>query len=308
MSESVLITEVGPRDGLQNERAPLSSAAKVAFVEALVEAGAKQIEVTSFVHPTKVPAMADAEAVYAGLRRRPGVRYLALAPNERGYERAVAAGCDAVAMFTAASEAFTAANIGMSIAESLERFAAVSAEAARDGVAVRGYVSTVFACPFAGPVAPEDVLRVVMPLLEGGCYEVSLGDTIGIGTPAHVSRLLDLLLREIPASKLALHHHDTWGMAAANTLRGLDYGIRSFDASAGGLGGCPYAPGATGNAATEDLVHMLHAMGFDTGLDVEAVALAADAIACSLDHPLVGRAHQAILARRRRLAKQAETR
>lgn len=306
MTESVLITEVGPRDGLQNEQAPLSSAAKVAFVEALVAAGARQIEVTSFVHPTKVPAMADAEAVYAGVKRRAGVRYLALAPNERGYERAVAAGCDAVAMFTAASEAFTAANIGMSIAESLERFEAVSAEAERDGVAVRGYVSTVFACPFSGPVAPEAVLRVVMPLLEGGCYEVSLGDTIGIGTPAEVSRLLDLLLREIPASKLALHHHDTWGMAAANTLRGLDYGIRSFDASAGGLGGCPYAPGATGNAATEDLVHMLHAMGYDTGLDAEAVAVAADAIAGSLDHPLVGRAHQAILARRRRLARQAK--
>lgn len=307
MSESVLITEVGPRDGLQNEQAPLSSAAKVAFVEALVAAGARQIEVTSFVHPAKVPAMADAEAVYAGVKRRPGVRYLALVPNERGYERAVAAGCDAVAMFTAASEVFTAANIGMSIAESLQRFGAVSAEAQRDGVAVRGYVSTVFACPFSGPVAPEAVLRVVMPLLEGGCYEVSLGDTIGIGTPAEVSRLLDLLLRDIPASKLALHHHDTWGMAAANTLRGLDYGIRSFDASAGGLGGCPYAPGATGNAATEDIVHMLHAMGFDTGLDIEAVALAADAIAGSLDHPLVGRAHQAILARRRRLARQTES-
>ncbi|MCB9728988.1 MAG: hydroxymethylglutaryl-CoA lyase [Deltaproteobacteria bacterium] len=299
----MLITEVGPRDGLQNEAAPVSSAAKVAFVEALVRAGVRQIEVTSFVHPSRVPAMADAEAVYAGVRREPGVRYLALTPNERGYERATAAGCDAVAVFTAASEDFTRANIGMSIDESLERFRAISREAQRDGVAVRGYVSTVFACPFAGPIAPEAVLRVVEPMLEGGCYEVSLGDTIGIGTPADVSRLLDLLLTRVPADKLALHLHDTWGMAAANTLRGLDHGIRSFDSSAGGLGGCPYAPGATGNAATEDLVHMLHALGHDTGLDVEAVALAADAIAGSLDHALVGRAHQAILARRRRLAR-----
>ena len=296
----VRITEVGPRDGLQNERAPVPSAAKIAFVEALVDAGLRAIEVTSFVHPSRVPAMSDAEAVYAGLRRIEGVRYLALTPNLRGYERALSAGCDAVAVFTAASEGFNRANIGMSIEESLGQFRRIATRASADGVAVRGYVSTVFACPYDGRVEPEAVLEVATALLGGGCYEVSLGDTIGVGTPSDVRRLLDVLLLTIPAERLALHCHDTWGLATANTVAGLELGVRSFDASAGGLGGCPYAPGASGNTATEDLVYLLEGLGYVTGVDLDAVAVAADAIGGHLDHPLPGRVHQALMAARRR--------
>ncbi len=300
MSGAVRITEVGPRDGLQNERIPLPSAAKIAFVEALVAAGMRQIEVTSFVHPSRVPAMADAEAVYAGVTRAAGVRYLALTPNLRGYERARGAGCDAVALFTAASDGFTKANIGMTIAESLSRSAEITSRARTEGVAVRGYVSTVFACPYDGPVEPAAVLEVASALLDLGCYEISLGDTIGVGTPRDVRRLLDHLLPRLPVDKIALHFHDTWGLATANTVAGLERGVRSFDSSAGGLGGCPYAPGASGNTATEDLIYLLEGLGYETGVDLEAVALAAAAVGLYLDHPLPGRVHQAVMAARRR--------
>ena len=299
------ITEVGPRDGLQNERAPLPSEAKIRFVEGLVAAGVQQIEVTSFVRPSRVPAMADAEAVYAGVRRVPGVRYLGLTPNMHGYERARSAGCDAVALFTAASEAFTQANIGMTIAESLARFTEIARRARAEGVAVRGYVSTAFACPYDGPVAPEAVLAVASALLDLGCYEVSLGDTIGVGTPSDVRRLLGHVLSAVPVEQVALHCHDTWGLAIANTLAGLECGVRSFDSSAGGLGGCPYAPGATGNTATEDLVYLLEGLGYETGIDVAGVAVAAAAVGGHLDHPLPGRVHQAVMAARRRRVEGA---
>ncbi len=299
MVHRVKITEVGPRDGLQNERAPVPSAAKIAFVEALVGAGLRQVEVTSFVHPGKVPAMADAEAVYSGIHREPGVRYLALVPNRRGYDRALAAGCDAIAVFTAASEGFTRANIGMTIAESLARFEELARLSSADAVAVRGYVSTVFACPYDGPVEPEEVLRVSQALLDLGCYEISLGDTIGVGTPSDVRRLLDTLVPRLGTERLALHFHDTWGMGAANAVAGLEYGIRSFDASAGGLGGCPYAPGASGNTATEDLVYLFHHLGYETGVDLAAVAQAAAGVAQHLDHPLPSRVHAAVMAGRR---------
>lgn len=300
--DAIRVTEVGPRDGLQNERGEVPTAAKIAFVEALVEAGVRQIEVTAFVHPKRVPAMADAEAIFAALegRERDGVRYIALTPNLRGYDRAVAAGCESVAVFTAASEGFTRANINMTIAESLERFSAVAERARGDGVALRGYVSTVFACPYDGRVQPEQVLRVVEPLLEMGCYEVSLGDTIGVGTPADTLALLDLLCKHVPSDALALHFHDTWGMAVANVMAGLEHGIRSFDASAGGLGGCPYAPGASGNLATEDLVYLLDGLGYETGIDLEGVAQAARHIATHLDRPLPGRVHNAIVSGRAR--------
>ncbi|MCC6623860.1 MAG: hydroxymethylglutaryl-CoA lyase [Deltaproteobacteria bacterium] len=293
MSEPVYITEVGPRDGLQNEKVVIPTEAKVAFIEALVAAGVRQIEVGSFVSPRWVPAMADTDAVFAALPRAPGVRYLALVPNARGYERALAAGCDAVALFTAASEGFARANINTTIADSLAAFAPIAARARADGVAMRGYVSTVFACPFDGPTAPEAVLRVVLALLELGAYEVSLGDTIGVGTPAHVARLLEVLLRHVPAERLVLHTHDTWGMAVANAARALDFGLRRFDASAGGLGGCPYARSATGNVATEDLVYLLDHLGYTSGLDLGGIVAASRLIARHLDHPLSSRVHKA---------------
>ncbi len=297
MGEHVHVTEVGARDGLQNEKVVIPTSAKVAFIEALVAAGARQIEVGSFVSPRWVPAMADTDAVFAALPRVDGVRYIGLVPNVRGYDRARAAGCDAVALFTAASEGFARANINTTIAESLAAFRPIAQRAQADGVAVRGYVSTVFACPFDGPTAPEAVLPVVEALLELGAYEVSLGDTIGVGTPAHVSRLLDVLLPRVPADRLVLHTHDTWGMAVANVARALDHGLRRFDASAGGLGGCPYAKSATGNVATEDLVYLLHNLGYTTGLELGGVVRAAKLIADHLDHPLSSRVNKAWSAR-----------
>lgn len=295
----VRITEVGPRDGLQNTSRGVSTAAKIAFVDGLTAAGFKAIECTSFVHPRAVPAMADAEAVFAGITRAPGVRYIALTPNLRGYERARLAACDTVALFTAASEAFTRANINMTIAESLERFAEVADVARADGVALRGYVSTVFACPYEGPIRPEAVLPVVEALFGLGCYEVSLGDTIGVGTPHEVDRLLSLLVPRLPVERLAMHFHDTWGMGAANITAALAHGVRAFDASAGGLGGCPYAPGATGNVATEDVVYLLQHMGYDTGIDLQRLVDASQALGAHMGVGLPSRVHQAVLAGRR---------
>jgi len=300
MAERVHITEVGPRDGLQNEPADIPTEAKIAFVEGLVAAGVRQIEVSSFVHPAWVPMMADAEAVFAGLRRRPDVTYLALVPNARGYARARAAGCDAIALFTAASDAFSRTNINMSIEESLEVFRAVAEQAAADGVRVRGYVSTVFACPYAGRVEPHAVLEVVEALLAMGCYEVSLGDTIGVGTPAEVEALLRVLLEAVPADRLVMHFHDTWGMAVANVAASVALGIRRFDASAGGLGGCPYAQSAKGNVATEDVVYLLEGMGYATGIDLDAIVRASEELAGHLGHALPSRVHAAVQARGRR--------
>ena len=271
----VTVVEVGPRDGLQNERGAVPTAAKIAFVEALAAAGLPVVEVTSFVSPTAVPQLADAAEVLAGVRRRPGVRYPVLVPNERGLARAVEAGADAVALFAAATEAFSWANLRCTIEESFVRFAPVLRQAAEGGLWVRGYVSVAFGCPYSGPVQPEAAIRVARRLLEAGCAEVALADTIGVATPPDVARLLDAALPHVPADRLALHFHDTGGRALANVDAALPFGVATFDAAAGGLGGCPFAPGAPGNLATEALVDHLHARGTATGVDAAAVRAAA---------------------------------
>lgn len=249
--ERVRLVEVGPRDGLQNESRTVPTAAKIAFVDALAETGLDEIEVTSFVSPRWVPQLADASDVFAGITRRPGVIYSALVPNERGLERAMAAGAGKVAVFTAASETFSRRNTNASIAETLERFRPVLEESE---VPVRGYVSTAFHCPFEGPIAPRQVVPVVRALFDLGCAEVSIGDTIGKATPDEVRQLLDAILPVWPAGRLALHLHDTYGQAVDNARAARAMGLTVFDASAGGIGGCPYAPGAPGNVATQALV------------------------------------------------------
>jgi hydroxymethylglutaryl-CoA lyase len=272
---SVRIVEVGPRDGLQNEPGIVPVASKVAFIEALADAGVPVVEATSFVNPDAVPQLADAEEVLRRLRRRPGTRYPVLVPNMRGMERAEGAGADAVAVFTAASDAFTQANIGMSIAESLAAFEPVL-ERARDlGWWRRGYVSTAFGCPYSGAVDSSRVVNVALALIEGGCDEVSIGDTIGVAEPADVDRVCDALLERIPTERLALHLHDTRGRALDNVRAGLGRGIAIYDSSAGGTGGCPFAPGAPGNLATESLCALLDDLGVVHGVDAGAVAAAA---------------------------------
>jgi hydroxymethylglutaryl-CoA lyase len=290
----VRITDVGPRDGLQNERAQVPAEVKVAFVRALVAAGLRDIEVSSFVRPDRVPQLADAAEVFAALGAPPeGVTYGALVPNLRGLERARAAGVRKIAVFTAASETFNRRNVNSSIAESFALFEPVVAEAREDGMAVRGYVSTAVACPYEGPVAPAVVADVVRRLRDLGCDEISVGDTIGAATPADIARLLDALLPETPLAGLVLHLHDTRGMAVANVLAGLGHGVAAFDASAGGLGGCPFAPGAAGNLATEDLVFLLDGLGIEHGVDLEALKRASATVAPHLGHPLPSRAHRA---------------
>lgn len=270
----VVLTEVGPRDGLQNEAAGVPTADKVALINSLVEAGAKRIEVSSFVSPKWVPQMADVLEVLQGISKKPDVKYIALTPNQKGYERALDAGVDAIAVFTAASESFTKKNINVSIAESIENFRAMVADAKQKNIWVRGYVSTCFGCPYEGPVAPKAVVDVAKALLDQGIDELSIGDTIGVATPNQVEELLNLLLKHCPAEKIALHFHDTRGTALANVLMGLQMGISHFDSSAGGLGGCPYAPGASGNLATEDLLYLLQGMKIKTGINLEKVVAA----------------------------------
>ena len=274
MSARAEIFEVGPRDGLQNEKRMIPAAEKIALVDALSRAGFRRIEVASFVSPKWVPQMADGAEVLAGIERAPGVRYAALTPNLRGYEGARAAGADEVAIFASASEGFSKANLNATIAESLARFDPVVAAARADGMPVRGYVSCVTDCPFDGAVPPADVARVVAALRDFGCYEISLGDTIGRGTPEAVDAMLDAVLDEVPADRLAGHFHDTAGRALGNVDVALARGLRVFDAAVGGLGGCPYAPGAAGNVATEAVLAHLEARGFATGLDPEVVAKA----------------------------------
>lgn len=275
MSQQVEIFEVGPRDGLQNEKRQIPTDEKIALVDCLSRAGFRRIECASFVSPKWVPQMADSGDVLAGIRRAPGVRYAALTPNLRGLEGALAAKADEVAIFGSASEGFSKANINATIAESLERFRPV-AEAAQDrGLPVRGYVSCVVECPYDGPVAPSAVARVARALLEMGCYEISLGDTIGQATPEAITAMLDAVLQEVPAARLAGHYHDTGGRALDNIEASLDRGLRVFDAAVGGLGGCPYAPGAAGNVATEAVAARLAELGLETGLDLAVIAEAA---------------------------------
>ena len=275
MGDTVEIFEVGPRDGLQNEKRLIPAAEKIALVDALSACGFRRIEVTSFVSPRWVPQMADAAEVMAGIARLPGVRYAALAPNLKGFEAAVAAGADEVAIFGAASEGFSRANINATIAESLERFRPVAEAARAIGLPVRGYVSCVTDCPYDGPVAPDAVARVAGALFEMGCYEVSLGDTIGAGRPETIAAMLRAVADIVPVERLAGHYHDTGGRALANIDVSLEAGLRVFDAAVGGLGGCPYAPGAAGNVATEAVARHLAARGLETGLDLAAVEAAA---------------------------------
>jgi hydroxymethylglutaryl-CoA lyase len=278
VSERVRVIEVGPRDGLQNEGAVVPAADKVRFVEALADAGLPVVEVTSFVSPKAVPQLADADEVLPAVRRRDGVRYPVLVPNVRGMERAVAAGADAVAVFTAASEGFTRANINMTIAESLRAFAPVLERALQAGMWTRGYVSTAFGCPYDGAVGPEAVAQVAAELAALGCAEISIGDTIGVGRPEQVPAVVAAVAERVPLDRVALHLHDTGGRALENVAAGLEAGVRTFDSSAAGLGGCPFAPGAPGNVATEALVRFLEREGLETRVDADAVERAGRAV------------------------------
>jgi hydroxymethylglutaryl-CoA lyase len=268
----VRIVEVGPRDGLQNEKAMIPTADKIALIDRLSDTGLRSIEATSFVSPKWVPQLADAAEVFAGIHRRPGVRYPVLVPNEQGYERARAVGVEEVAVFTAASETFNRRNTNAGIDESIDRFRPVLERAANDGVRVRGYVSTVLGCPYQGEVAVADVVRVASRLHELGCHEISLGDTIGVGTPARARAMLRAVASEVPVDALAIHFHDTYGQALANILACLEEGVGVIDSAVSGAGGCPYAKGASGNVATEDVVYMLHGLGIDTGIDLQRLA------------------------------------
>ncbi len=285
----VRVVEVGPRDGLQNEAALVPSEDKVRFVEMLADSGLTEIEVSAFVSPKRVPQLADAEAVFARLPARPDVRYSALVPNARGLERALAAGVHAIALFTAASETFNQRNVGMRIAESLEGFRTLLPLARANGLWVRAYISTAFVCPYEGKITPEQVLPVVRELVAIGVDEVSLGDTIGHATPDAVAQLTEALPAVLPLERTAYHFHDTRGAALANVLMALQYGIACFDSAAGGAGGCPFAPGAAGNLATEDLLSLLHGMGIETGVDLEKVVAASRFLETKLGHPLTSK-------------------
>jgi hydroxymethylglutaryl-CoA lyase len=268
----VRIVEVGPRDGLQNEKTHVGTADKVALINRLSDTGLLSIEATSFVSPAWVPQLADAADVFAAIDRRPGIAYPVLVPNEKGYERARAVGAQEVAVFTAASEAFNRKNINAGIDESIERFRPVLERAAVEGVKVRGYVSTVLGCPYQGDVPVADVVRVAKTLHAMGCYEISLGDTIGVGTPRKAAAMLQAVAGEVPLPTLAVHFHDTYGQALANLLACLEVGVRVVDSAVSGAGGCPYAKGASGNVASEDVVYLLHGLGMRTGVDLPALA------------------------------------
>lgn len=289
----VRLVEVGPRDGLQNEAQPISVADKVRLVDALSAAGLRYIEVGSFVSPKWVPQMAGSAEVFAQIQRKPGVTYGALAPNLRGFEDALAAGVKEVAVFAAASEAFSQRNINCSISESLERFAPIMAAARQHGVSVRGYVSCVLGCPYEGEIAPEQVAAVARELYAMGCYEVSLGDTIGTGTAGATRRLFEVVAAQVPRDKLAGHFHDTYGQAIANIYASLLEGITVFDSSIAGLGGCPYAKGASGNVATEDVLYLLDGLGIETGIDLEALIGAGQQISSVLGRPTGSRVAKA---------------
>ena len=294
--QRVKIVEVGPRDGLQNEPYTIPTEVKVELIDRLSATGLGVIEATSFVSAPAIPQLADAEAVYGQIQRRDGVHYPVLVPNLKGYERARAVGAVEVSVFTAASEAFNQKNIKCSIAESLERFGPVLEKAKADKVRVRGYVSTVLGCPYQGHVPVADVVKVATALYQAGCAEISLGDTIGVGTPQQARDVLNAIAAEIPVDRLAVHFHDTYGQALSNIYACLDAGVRIVDSSVAGLGGCPYARGATGNVATEDVVYMLNGLGMETGVDLDTLARVGDWIAGELGRPR-SRTGQAILKR-----------
>lgn len=294
----VRIVEMGPRDGLQNEKQIVSTETKVELIARLGAAGLKAIEATSFVSPRWVPQMGDAADVMARIERLPGVSYPVLTPNLQGFEAALAAGAGEVAVFAAASESFSRKNINCTIAESLARFEPVMAAARAAGVRVRGYVSCVLGCPYEGEVRPEAVADVAATLFRMGCYEVSLGDTIGAGTPGKTRRMLDAVARRVPVDKLAGHYHDTFGQAVANVYASLEAGVACFDSAVAGLGGCPYAPGASGNVATEDVVYMLDGLGIETGISLDALVDTAGWISERLGRPPASKVARAVLAKR----------
>ncbi|MFV0476329.1 MAG: hydroxymethylglutaryl-CoA lyase [Parahaliea sp.] len=296
LPSKVTLVEVGPRDGLQNEKASLRLADKIRLVEDLADAGHSIIEVGSFVNPGWVPQMADSKALFKAIRRKPGTRYAALTPNMQGFEQALTAEVDEVAVFAAASESFSRKNINCSIADSLARFRPLLEAAHSASIPVRGYVSCVLGCPYEGDIAPEQVLNVSTALLAMGCCEVSLGDTIGTGTAGSMARLLEQLLQTIPADQLAVHCHDTYGQALANILVALQHGITTIDTAIAGLGGCPYAKGASGNVATEDVVYMLNGLGIDSGLSLNGLIRASARISGILQRQPASRVARALLA------------
>jgi hydroxymethylglutaryl-CoA lyase len=299
---SVRIVEMGPRDGLQNEPGNVPTAIKLELIDRLGDAGLKAIEATAFVSPKWTPQMADHTEVLEGIRRRPGVSYPVLTPNLKGFEAARAAGATEVAIFGAASEAFSKKNINCSIAESLDRFRPVAEAAAKANVKVRGYVSCVVACPYEGDVAPAKVAEVAKALFGMGCYEVSLGDTIGAGTPLKTQRMIEAVARGVPIEKLAGHYHDTYGQALANIYASLEMGVATFDSSVAGLGGCPYAAGASGNVATEDVLYMLQGLGIETGVDLAKIVETGEWICGVLRREPGSKAGRAIAAKRRKAA------
>lgn len=292
----VKIVEVGPRDGLQNEKQVVPTEIKIELIERLADAGARVIEATSFVSPKWVPQMGDNAAVLKGIKRQPQTRYTALTPNLQGFDGAVQAGADEVAIFGAASESFSRKNINCSIAESLKRFEPVVSAASALEIPVRGYVSCVVGCPYEGAIAPEQVADVAKTLFDMGCYEVSLGDTIGVGNPASVRRMIEACAKVVPIDRLAGHYHDTYGMAIANIHASLQAGMAVFDASVGGLGGCPYAKGASGNVATEDVVYLLDGLGIETGIDLAKLATIGDWISTAINRPNGAKAGRALCA------------
>jgi hydroxymethylglutaryl-CoA lyase len=300
LPKRVRIVEVGPRDGLQNEPCAMPTAVKIELIEKLALAGLKTIEATAFVSPKWVPQMADHGEVMRGLKRQSGVAYPVLVPNMKGFEAALAAGAEEVAVFAAASETFSQKNINCSIAQSFERFRPVLQAAQQNGVRVRGYVSCVLGCPYEGEIKPEAAASVAGRLYDIGCYEISLGDTIGVGTPAKAQKMLDAVARHVPVERLAGHYHDTYGQALVNIYASLETGVAVFDSSVAGLGGCPYAPGAAGNAATEDLVYMLDGLGIETGADLELVCEAGAFICAALERDPQSKVARAVVAKRKR--------
>lgn len=303
LPKKVKIVEVGPRDGLQNETQDVPTDVKVEFIDRLSETGIRVIEATAFVSPKWVPQMADNTEVMARIRRKPHVVYSVLVPNIKGFEAAVTAGAQEVAVFAAASEAFSQRNTNCSIEESLQRFEPVVAAAKVGGISVRGYVSCVLGCPYQGEVAPEAVSQVAARLYDMGCYEVSLGDTIGVGTPGRTQEMLEVVARQVPIGKLAGHYHDTYGQALANIYASLQLGVAVFDSSVAGLGGCPYAKGASGNVATEDVIYLLHGLGIATGVDLDSLIDAGELICRALGRPTNSKVARALLAKRQPGAK-----